>query len=317
MQMLSIQEIAQLLDDQGLEPTDLPIAMQGGQWSKAFAFSSCEVDYVVRLGQYLDDYHKDQIASGWSRPLLPIPQIIAIGRHSDHCYAISRRAHGDAFDDQSADGIIASMPSMLRGLDELRTIEPPGGRFGLWDPYGHGTHIDWRSALTSIDHDKPRLPDWKDKLSAHPEASKCFDAGVARLKELAEHVPNHRHVIHGDLLNGNVLTSDHSITAYLDWGCAMTGDSLYDLAMLVFWSPWHPDLRQSTMRNLVLEHCNSVISLRENAEERLQCYELHIGLEALRYQAFAGRWTEVQLSIPQIDEIRTTRSAPPKDSAAH
>ena len=51
-----------------------------------------------------------------------------------------------------------------------------------------------------------------------------------------------RHLIHSDLLNYNVLVADGRISAVIDWGCAMYGDFLYDLAWFEFWAPWYAGL---------------------------------------------------------------------------
>ena len=42
-----------------------------------------------------------------------------------------------------------------------------------------------------------------------------------------------RHVIHGDLLNRNILVDGERINAVLDWGNALYGDHLYDAAWLL------------------------------------------------------------------------------------
>lgn len=51
-----------------------------GECSQASAFDTGAEGYIVRFGQHLDDYRKDQIAARFAGPDLPIPTIIEIGR---------------------------------------------------------------------------------------------------------------------------------------------------------------------------------------------------------------------------------------------
>ena len=100
-------------------------------------------------------------------------------------------------------------------------------------------------------------------------------------------------MIHSDLIHRNVLVHDDRITAVLDWGCAMYGDFLYDLAWLTFWSPWHPELRDIDLRSRALAHYDAIGLAVPDFERRMRCCELHIGLAAQAYNAFTGRWDEL------------------------
>jgi hygromycin-B 4-O-kinase len=70
-----------------------------------------------------------------------------------------------------------------------------------------------------------------------PERARPFDAAVARLKDMVASCPEERHLIHSDLLHYNVLVAGDQISAVFDWGCALYGDLLYDVAWLTFWAP--------------------------------------------------------------------------------
>jgi aminoglycoside phosphotransferase (APT) family kinase protein len=86
------------------------------------------------------------------------------------------------------------------------------------------------------------------ELAASPVRTGPFDRGYARLAELAEGLPDKRHIIHGDLLNRNVLVQGERITAVIDWRNALYGDRLYDAAWLIFWQPWFPHWQSTTHR---------------------------------------------------------------------
>jgi hygromycin-B 4-O-kinase len=91
--------------------------------------------------------------------------------------------------------------------------------------------------------------------------------------------------VHGDLLAGNVLVSPRNrVGAVLDWGNSLAGDPLYDLAWLMFWAPWHPGIDPVRVRRAARSRFGAA-----GLEERLLCYQLHIALDGMQYQAFAGR----------------------------
>src|SRR5262245_55313961 len=65
-----------------------------GAWSRCFGFRCGDQELVIRFGRHVDDFRKDQRASAYRTPNLPIPEVLAIGSAFDGYYAISTRAHG-------------------------------------------------------------------------------------------------------------------------------------------------------------------------------------------------------------------------------
>lgn len=114
--------------------------------------------------------------------------------------------------------------------------------------------------------------------------------------------PQVGHVVHRDLVNRNVLTTPARgrIEAVFDWGSMVRGDFVYEIAWLRFCGLWHVSLTSVDWRAVVLDHFDHVGVKVERFEERLRCYELHIGLEALAYNAFRGRTTDVALLVPRL-----------------
>jgi hygromycin-B 4-O-kinase len=64
-----------------------------------------------------------------------------------------------------------------------------------------------------------------------------------RLQQLVGAFEVERSMIHSVLLKRNVLTAEGKISAIIDWGCAMYGDFLYDLAWFSYWSPWYSTMQ--------------------------------------------------------------------------
>jgi aminoglycoside phosphotransferase (APT) family kinase protein len=100
-----------------------------------------------------------------------------------------------------------------------------------------------------------------------------------------------RHVLHVDLLNRNVLVSEDGsrLEAVFDWGCSAYGDFLYDVAWITFWAPWFAALDLIGFREVIVRHYGSIGLDVRQFDERLTCYEIHIGLTRLAYCTFAGR----------------------------
>ena len=90
-----------------------------------------------------------------------------------------------------------------------------------------------------------------------------------------------------------MLVSGDRITAVLDWGNAMLGDFLYDLAWLCFWSPWYPQWEGIDFRREAARHYESIGLDVPGFDERLRCCLLHVGLDGQAYSAFKQRWSDL------------------------
>ncbi|HEV2067289.1 MAG TPA: aminoglycoside phosphotransferase family protein, partial [Thermomicrobiales bacterium] len=124
--------------------------------------------------------------------------------------------------------------------------------------------------------------------------SSPFEEAFSCLHALVDHCPEERHLIHGDLLNRNVLVRDGRIFAVLDWGCSKYGDFLYDLAWFAFWQPWYPAWASIDFRDEALRHFAAIGLDVPSFDERLRCCQIHIGLDGQAYNAFKGRWHNVE-----------------------
>jgi len=259
--------------------------LEGGEWSSAFGFRSADRSLVIRFGHHVEDYLNDEMATAWSRPGLPIPRVVEIGEVFDGVFAVSERMAGDKLDELPPDRLATALEDLIRVLIEMQEIAVPGTGYGGWRaPTGDAPHPSWQRYLTSVpDRDDDRLRGWRERLAARPDAQAVFDRAQARLEQLVEHCPDRRRLVHGDLLAGNVLVSrDNRISAVFDWGNGLVGDPLYDLAWLMFWAPWHPGIEPERVRRAA-ERFDTVA-----VDERLTCCQLHIAVDGMQYQAFAG-----------------------------
>lgn len=274
--------------------------MGRGQWSEAYSFRLDGGAYVARFSQFQEDFSKDQRASKFKSADLPVPMITEMGAAFGGFYAVSERIFGDPIDDLPEPEWRRILPAFFRMLDAIRgaDITEPDG-YGLWGAGGNARYRSWKDYLLSVSDDGPadqthgwpnRIHGWRPKLARFPPRERAFNETVAYLVTLVEACTEERYLVHSDLLNNNVLVAEGRIAAVLDWGSSKFGDFLYDLAWFTFWSPWYPELRGISFRQEALRHYEAIRLEVPNFEERLRCYEAHIGLESQVYNSFKERW---------------------------
>lgn len=297
---LSTESVARLLGDRYELVTDVEL-LKGGMWSTAFRFDSAGRPLVVRFGHHIEDYEKDRMAVRWSRPGLPIPDVLEIGTAFDGVFAVSERMHGDKIDELAPDRIGVAIDHLIDGLVELQEVAVPGTGFGMWAAQaGDAPHATWGGFLTSVpDEDSARVDGWRPAMAASPGELDVFDRAQSKLEELVVDCPDKRQVVHGDLLAGNVLVSpENRISAMFDWGNSLAGDPLYDLAWLMFWSPWHPGIDPERVRRAAARFDDDGTGA---IDSRLRCYQLHVALQGMQYQAFAGLDTDLQATAQHTE----------------
>jgi hygromycin-B 4-O-kinase len=277
------------------------VALEGGEWSRAFGFRTDGRDLVVKLGSTVDDYQKDRVAASWRLSALPVPDVIDVGETADGmAFAISERVYGSPLEELDRAGWRRVLSGLFGALAAMRTVDLPGEGFGRWLPDGSAPHGSWREWLLSIADEPldPRIRGWRERLASVPGAQARFDRSYARLAELVGTCPEVRHVIHGDLTARNVLVRDGRVSGVLDWANSIAGDPLYDVAWLLFWAPWHPGLDASAVRAAAIERFQD-----PDFDARVHCYGVHIGLDAQLYNAFTSRWNDLEESAARTLEV--------------
>jgi len=278
-----------------------PRLLGAGDWSQAFSFALDGQDAVIRFGRHVEDFRKDRVMAGYSSAALPVPAVTEIGRTADGYFAVSERATGQLLDDLDSAGMRAALPSLLRALDALRALAPPGGRgYGGWAPGGTAAAASWPQALLAVGQESARVPGWQTTMSVSPVGTSPFRMAYARLEELITGLPPRRHFVHQDLLNRNVLVQGAKITAIIDWGNALYGDYLYDAAWLIFWWSWFPAWQAIDIRQELHRHWAQHGGIPVDVEHRLLTYLLHIGLDAMSYSAFRRRWDDLARTADQV-----------------
>jgi len=266
-----------------------------GAWSRCFGFRAGGEKLVVRFGRYLDDFQKDQRASRYATPYLPIPQVLVLGRAFDGYYAVSTRCYGDFLDYLDAQQWLAVIPSVVDALEVMRLADLSGtSGYGGWDASGHAPQAKWSGHLLRVADDSPerRNHGWRALLASAPEDDAIFTWGFERLGSLTDVIDRSapRSLYHADLMNRNVLVEGERITGVFDWGCSCYGDHLYDLAWFEFWLPWYPHLEIARLRLALEDRWRQIGYTPAHLTERLQACYLHIGLDHLAYNAWLQDW---------------------------
>ena len=287
------------------------VPIDHGEWSRAYGFHHDGRDYVVRFSALDEDFHKDRLAARFASPALPIPAIVELGETDAGFYAISERVSGGFLDELDEAGMRAMLPSLFAALDAMRGAALAGMTgYGGWGADGNASRPSWRAALLDVATDRPdhRTHGWRERLIASPSGSGPFDEAYARLRTLSERLPEERHLIHGDLLNFNVLVAGERISGVIDWGCAMWGDWLYDLAWLCFWAPWYPAWREIDFAEEARRHYAAIGLNVPDFAQRMACCQMHIGLDGMAYQAFTERWDDLAETAARTLEMARNRS---------
>lgn len=276
-------------------------ALGAGEWSQAYALTLDGREAVVRFGAYGDDFAKDEAMSHFSSSQLPIPKVLALGAAPQGFFIVSERAHGSLLDDLDEAAMRIALPNFLKTLDAIGSLDVSSGRgYGLWRPDATAPHASWCEALLDVDNENDRIAGWRATMATSQTAVMAFEVAYAQLQELAPTLPGERLLIHNDLLHFNVLVQGPDVTGVLDWGNAQYGDALYDAAWLLYFWPWYPAWAGIDIRAELDRHWQTRGFHPADLETRLRCYQLHIGLDAMSYTAFTGRFGDLERNAEQV-----------------
>lgn len=308
---ISLDDAESLLKhDLDLDPHGI-LELRPGAWSSAFAFTSSEQHFVVRFSEHPDDFARDAYAGRFAGDDLPVPSVTHRGEAHGVHYAISERVTGGFIDDLVGDDFRATLPSLLRTLDAMRTADvSDSSGYGGWDEKGNGMYSSWAESLLVSLQDTPgnRGTGWRAKLASSPTGADAFDRDLPVFERLANDMPNLRNVLHSDLINFNAFARDSHISGVIDWGCAMYGDFVYELAWFQFWSPWYPQWKGISVSDEAKRYYENLDVDLTGFEERLICYQMHIGLGSQIYRANIGRWEDmadvIRLTTALADKVR-------------
>ncbi len=284
----SEDEISELVQQELGDDVIALETLRSGAWSSAVAVSTPSGHYIVRFAATPDDFYCDAHASQYASDDLPIPRFHGIGQLDKRFWCISDRMVGVHLDELSNEQWKQTLPSVARMLIAMREVDTSGTfGYGGWDRNGNGTFASFADQLLDVGNDVPgsRGGGWRPYLDQHEFARRVFDDGLVKLREHCRFLSVERHLIHEDTLNYNVVVHNNRISGVFDWGTAMWGDAIYDLAWFRFWNPWYPQWAELDIPGYLEREVGVNGAHRD---ERMHCCLLHIGLMHIRYFAFLG-----------------------------
>jgi aminoglycoside phosphotransferase (APT) family kinase protein len=275
-------------------PVNALRALSGGFWSSAYAFVQDGRELVVRFGTNADRFEADRSAMAFSSVDLPVPDVLEIGDACGGVYAISVLHHGTRLESIRPDQGAVAGPMLASLIGALYRVPKSADLAVVWHERPVRADLTWRDWLMERleDHPSPDVHLPQAALSVHPESQRVFDAAYRRVREIVDVCPERRDLVHGDLLNANVLVTDDASrpSAVFSWKCSVRGDFLFDVAWCTFWSHWHPGIAAAdpwrhTRRDATLRNDDEAWA---EASLRHHCYELHIGATHLGFNAWTG-----------------------------
>lgn len=295
----TLEQVGHFLQDLHGVPVSHLQPLAGGFWSSAFAYRIENRELVLRLGDVREGFEMDRAAMAFARPDLPVPEVLEIGEGLGGAYVISARHHGRFLETVSPDEAGVAGPAVERNLAALRAVpaerDSPTHWYPEAGPVGGST---WRRWLTDglVDDPQRRVSGWRKILAADTGLDRLFRACERRIDGLLEACPERRDLVHGDLLNRNLLIAEDAsrITAVFSWKCSVRGDFLFDVAWCTFWGAWHPGIAAMDLWNRTVTSQSLSEETLEDAALRHHCYELHIGATHLGWNAWTGNQEELR-----------------------
>jgi len=288
---LSVEEVAAFLRERhGMQVTAL-VPLGGGFWSTAYAYRADGRELVARFSELREGFEMDRAAVAFASAALPVPQVLEVGDAFGVAYAISERRHGRFLEDVAPAQAAPARLALGRLLAAFRSAPAQPAVGVSWYAAAVAPAPDWHRWLVAGLTDNPahRVSGWRAVLAADARLDRLFRACEQRVDELLAYCPERRDLVHGDLLNRNVLVADDlsAVTAVFSWKCSVLGDFLFDVAWCTFWSPWHPGVAAMDLWDQLAATSPPEGSL-QHADLRHHCYELQIAGSHLGWNAWTG-----------------------------
>jgi aminoglycoside phosphotransferase (APT) family kinase protein len=270
-----------------------------GNWSVPYFFSANDREYVLRLSRQLIDFEKDELIYRLAGRTLPVPRTVAIGEVSGGHFSVTERLHGRHLDLLPQPDIIEALPIVVRLVDGIANINIDHTTgCGPWAANRNGRCPSWQSFLADVmrNDSEQRIHGWRRRFERDATTWRNFMRTVELYLPLVAQCPEHRRLIHGDLLNHNLLMCGaQRVSGIIDWGWSKYGDPLYDMARLGFWAKALPRWRGIDFDSEIAGAWHEAGLPYADFHLRMRCYKIHAGLISQQHHAFKGNWRMLRL----------------------
>ena len=226
---ISVLLVNDLLSEQFPHWSNLPIhpITASGTDNALFKLGS---EFVVRLPRIegaMAQIEQDQIWLPMLAPKLPVelPELLAVGKPSadyPFSWSVYRWIDGDTADIDTLDQPNKTAEALAHFIQSLRDISLQGGPTGSYRGRAVRLRDQWTresiSKLADLIDTQIAIQIWEETLEAAD-----WDGPPTWF--------------HGDLMPGNLLFSDGSLKAVIDWGVLGVGDPAIDLIIAWFLLP--------------------------------------------------------------------------------
>lgn len=247
-----------------------------GMDSQVFTFETGGEKSVLRLNFTGEGFRRDALCQKLFGADIPIPNIVEFGAfNADTFYCVSAFVgNSNTLQDLTSDELPALIPQVqkLYTVIEQQSVAAISG-VGPFNSYGDAAHESWQAYLRSV-VSRNGWGSLRARLS--PQQLDIVERAEALFEEFLPACPEMRSLYHGDFGSNNVLVEDGKIVGVIDWDCAGVGDPLVDIAVSYFWSSHLECMR------LQAEFAEKTLAHLPNYRQRIDCYQLRIGLEEIR-----------------------------------
>ncbi|WP_054028890.1 aminoglycoside phosphotransferase family protein [Bacillus sp. FJAT-28004] len=291
---LSVNEVYTVLQRHfGRNVSDVT-AGEGGNFSSVFFFELDNEPYVVRFNASKESFQQEQMISKLlSSQEVPYPKICGMGDEGHFSYCISERKLGIVLADLDDEQKIAVVPDLVHVISKMNqvqlgqttgsgpVVEGRNGQYAAWEQFV--------AAFYAENQEGTFWENWHELYHMTCLERDVFEEIYARLIAFCQYNAPHRHFVHNDCHEWNIISDGHSITGIIDAGF-LYGDFMIDIATIEHAIPGI-DLKEAFR-----VHYEQIGKPIENFKERLTGARYFKGLDGLRFFAKMG-WDHAYIEL--------------------
>ncbi len=256
------------------------LILSGGLVSQTFSFTYEGKKMIFQIGGKKEAYEKERYVGETYKGRLPVRVMRGVFVNADgRAYCFSDFIGGRKLFDLNPQEQIDVVPSVLDFMDRLSVVDIPNNAgCGRFDASGRARFSSWQAFISAVGNEE--LYAWRQHMPT-PIDLHAVDSAVDMLRTNADCLRLERAcLLHGDIGSYNLLADGVQISGAIDWGLALYGDPLYDMANVLFWN-------EDKLQPLVAAIKNR-FAADDHSKTKLQCYMIRIGLEEIYNTAVLG-----------------------------
>ncbi|MEC0242726.1 aminoglycoside phosphotransferase family protein [Paenibacillus dokdonensis] len=213
--------------------------LEGGNISAVFSFTFFDKEYIIKFCDLAEGFETNKFISNLlSSQGIPFARCMVLGNFKSLNYLISEKIAGQILNSFSYEQQHRMLPEVLQILTRMNKVKLEATKgYGMINSSGNGTYNSWREHIIATNAEEQADSFWEGWHSLFKTTcleKDVFDECYNRLLAYSIYNEPHRHFIHGDFHQYNILSDGQRITGVIDSN-GKYGDFLIDLATL----DWH------------------------------------------------------------------------------